>query len=144
MTGIYKAIEQRLWKKDAVRLDKMSEGDALSARPAEIERSVQTEIALVECFAFNGLHSDVIDFTPGHRDKIVNLFPLSDLTLDETLARLSFLRTSDPSKIEGRNYHFIHLTFHALQSGSRGGIFTTRGGTILFHVLLWYALIRVN
>ncbi|KAJ4157867.1 hypothetical protein NW754_009517 [Fusarium falciforme] len=112
MTGIYQAIEQKLWKKDAVRLDKMSKGDARSARPAEIERSVQTVIALLECLAFNGLHSDVIDFTPGHRDKIVNLFPPSNLTLDETLARLSFLRTSDSSsRVEDRNYHFIHLTF---------------------------------
>ncbi|KAL6406194.1 Protein NLRC5 [Ilyonectria robusta] len=112
MTRIYQAIERRLWKKDAVRLDKMSEGHARSARPAEIERGVKTEIALLESLAFHGLHSDVIDFTPAHRDEIVDMFPLSGLPLDEALARLSFLRTSDSSsKVEDRNYHFIHLTF---------------------------------
>ncbi|OAQ89063.1 armadillo-type fold domain-containing protein [Purpureocillium lilacinum] len=112
MTRIYQAIEQKLWKKDAVRLNKISEGDAQIARPAEIKLRVKTEIALLECFAFNGLHSDVIDFTPDHRDKLVEMSQLSDLPLDETLARLSFLRTSDPStRLEDRNYHFLHLTF---------------------------------
>ncbi|KAH7160538.1 peptidase C14 [Dactylonectria estremocensis] len=112
MSSIYRAIERRLWKKDVVRLDKMSEGNARSGRPAEIEPRVETEIALLECLAFNGLHSDVIDFTPAYRDEIVHMLPLSTLSLDETLARLSFLRTSDSSsKIEYRNYHFIHLTF---------------------------------
>ncbi|KAH7176129.1 hypothetical protein EDB81DRAFT_771952 [Dactylonectria macrodidyma] len=112
MTHIYQAIERRLWKKDAVRLDKMCKGHARSARPTEIERRVKTEIALLESLAFNGLHSDVIDFTPAHRDEIVDMFPLSDLPLDEALARVSFLRTSDSSsKVKDRNYHFIHLTF---------------------------------
>jgi hypothetical protein len=113
MTGIYNAIEQKLWRKDVVpvRLNKMSEGDAGSARPTEIQRRIKTEIALLECLAFNGLHNNVIDFTPAHRDAIVDRFPL-DLPLDKTLAQLSFLRTSDPSSnIEDPNYHFIHLTF---------------------------------
>ncbi|KAF7551742.1 hypothetical protein G7Z17_g4776 [Cylindrodendrum hubeiense] len=112
MTHIFQAIERRLWKKDVVRLGKMFEGHARSARPAEIERSVKTEIALLEYLAFNGLYSNVIDFTPAHRDEIVDKFPLSGLPLDEALARLSFLRTSDASSnVEDRNYHFIHLTF---------------------------------
>ncbi|KAK4075230.1 hypothetical protein Purlil1_12720 [Purpureocillium lilacinum] len=111
MTRIYLAIEQKLWKKDAVRLNKISGGDAQIARPAEIKLRVKTEIALLECFAFNGLHSAVVDFTPDHRDKFAEMFQLSDLPLDETLARLSFLRTSDPSsRLEDRNYHFLHLT----------------------------------
>ncbi|KAK4077222.1 hypothetical protein Purlil1_12436 [Purpureocillium lilacinum] len=112
MTRIYQAIEQKLWKKDAVRLTRLSESDAQIARPAEIKHRVKTEIALLECFAFNGLHSDVIDFTPDHRDKFVETSQLSDLPLDETLARLSFLRTSDAStRLDDRNYHFLHLTF---------------------------------
>ncbi|KAH8649582.1 armadillo-type protein [Ilyonectria robusta] len=112
MTRIYQAIERRLWKKDAVRLDKMSEGHAGSARPAEIARSVETEIALLESLAFNGLHSNVIDFTPAHRDEIVKKSPRSHLPIDETFARLSFLRTSgSSSKVKDRNYHFIHLSF---------------------------------
>ncbi|KAJ6436917.1 mutator-like element [Purpureocillium lavendulum] len=111
MTGIYTAIVQKLWKKDAVRLGKMSEAQAQTARPAEIERCVNTEIALLECLSFNGLYDNVIGFTPAHRDKIVERFKL-DLPLDETLARLSFMRTTDPSsKLDGRTYHFLHLTF---------------------------------
>lgn len=39
-------------------------------------------------------------------------YPLQDLPLDETLSRLSFLRTSDiAANIMHRDYHFIHLTF---------------------------------
>ncbi|KAK4074611.1 hypothetical protein Purlil1_12940 [Purpureocillium lilacinum] len=111
MTSIYTAIVQKLWKKDAVRLGKMSEAQAQTARPAEIERSVNTEIALLECLSFSGMYDDVIGFMPAHRDKIVERFKL-DLPLDETLARLSFLRTSDPSsRLDDRDYHFLHLTF---------------------------------
>jgi predicted NACHT family NTPase len=62
MTGIYKAIVQRLWKKDALRLAKKPGGYVGSARPAEIERSVESEKALLECLAFNGLYSDALDF----------------------------------------------------------------------------------
>lgn len=114
MTGIYKAIERRLRKKDAMRLGKISEGHARSARPTEIERIVKTEMALIERLIFNGLRGNVIDFMPAHRDKIVDIFQQaqSDLPLKETLARLSFMRTSDPTlKIEDQNYHSIHLTF---------------------------------
>ncbi|KAM3520696.1 hypothetical protein MY4038_009322 [Beauveria bassiana] len=112
MTGMYNTSVQKLWKKDIVRLEKVKEGYAEVAHTAEIENKVTAEIALVECLAFNGLHHDIIDFTPEHRDGVVKLCPLQDLPLDETLSRLSFLRTSDTaSTIKDRNYHFIHLTF---------------------------------
>ncbi|KAK3175390.1 hypothetical protein K4F52_010306, partial [Lecanicillium sp. MT-2017a] len=113
MTGIYRAIVQKLWRKDVLRLEKKIGGPVRSARPHEINRSVEAEIALLECLAFNGLHSDIIDFTQEHRDEVVESFPHKlDLLLDETLGRLSFMRTSDTSsKIEDRNYHFLHLTF---------------------------------
>lgn len=112
MTGMYTSIVQKLWKKDVVRLEKVKEGYAKDAHGAEIEGRVTAEIALVECLAFNGLHNDVIDFAPVHRAGVVRLYPLQDLSLDETLSRLSFLRTSDTAaNIKHRNYHFIHLTF---------------------------------
>ncbi|KAK8147548.1 hypothetical protein G3M48_001447 [Beauveria asiatica] len=112
MTGMYTSIVQKLWKKDVVRLEKVKEGYAKDAHGAEIEGRVTAEIALVECLAFNGLHNDVIDFAPVHRAGVVRLYPLQDLSLDETLSRLSFLRTSDTAaNITHRNYHFIHLTF---------------------------------
>ncbi|KAL3952385.1 hypothetical protein ACCO45_012328 [Purpureocillium lilacinum] len=75
-----------------------------------IERSVNSEIALLECLSFSGLYDDVIGFTPAHRNKTAERFTL-DLPLDETLARLSFLRTTDPSSRLDRTYHFLHLTF---------------------------------
>ncbi|KXJ84913.1 hypothetical protein Micbo1qcDRAFT_154579 [Microdochium bolleyi] len=112
MTGMYEAIEQKLWKKDVVRLQKMSEYQARGARPAEVQRTVGNELRVLECLAFNGMHSGVLDFTPAHRDDIVDIFPPLALPLDETLAQLSFLRTSDSStKLKDREYHFIHLTF---------------------------------
>ncbi|KAM3554900.1 hypothetical protein ARSEF4850_006251 [Beauveria asiatica] len=112
MTGMYNTIVQKLWKKDIVRLEKIKEGYAEVAHTAEIENKVTAEIALLECLAFNGLHHDIIDFTPEHRDGVVKLCPLQDLPLDETLSRLSFLRSSDTIlNIKDRNYHFIHLTF---------------------------------
>lgn len=112
MTGIYEAIARRLWKKDAMRLDRMSEGEATLALLTEIDAKVEAKIALLEYLAFNGLHRDIIEFTPTHRDEIVKRVPRLSLPLNETLARLSFLRTSDYlSKGHNRNYHFLHLTF---------------------------------
>ncbi|KAJ6784046.1 hypothetical protein PWT90_00333 [Aphanocladium album] len=112
MTRIYDNIVQKLWKKDIIRLEKIKEGYAKVSHAAEIDQKVTAEIALVECLAFNGLYHDIIDFTPEYRASMVNLCPLQDLPLDETLSRLSFLRTSDTfSNTENRNYHFIHLTF---------------------------------
>ncbi|OGE47082.1 hypothetical protein PENARI_c067G09074 [Penicillium arizonense] len=114
MTAIYQAIEQRLWKKDAVRLEKISQAQIQVARPREIRSLVQVEIYLLEVLAFTGMHNDIVDFGPEHRDAIFEHFnlPDTDLFIDEMLGRLSFLRTSDPSsKGRNHNYHFIHLTF---------------------------------
>ncbi|GIC94571.1 uncharacterized protein Aud_001900 [Aspergillus udagawae] len=114
MTAVYHAIEQRLWKKDAVRLEKQTQAQMNVARPREIRSSVQAEAYLLEIIAFTGMHNDVIVFEPKHCDAIFEQFepPRTDLFLDETLCRLSFLRTSDPSlKERNQNYHFIHLTF---------------------------------
>ncbi|KAH7010610.1 uncharacterized protein B0I36DRAFT_426095 [Microdochium trichocladiopsis] len=110
MTGMYKAIEQKLWKKDAVRLGKTHSGQPVTA--AQIGTSdpkflVEDEIYFLERLAFTGLHNDVIDFTSEHRGAIPN-----KLLLDKTLPQLSFLRTSDPSpNVRDREYHFTHLTF---------------------------------
>ncbi|KAH8744508.1 hypothetical protein F5883DRAFT_22891 [Diaporthe sp. PMI_573] len=118
MTALYQAIEHSLWKKDIKfpRLEKKPEDYVRNAGRSEIKRTVEAETALLECLAFTGLSSDVIDFTSDHRDNISELFnPLksnSKLSLDDTLTNLSFLRTSDPSsEHRNRNYHFLHLTF---------------------------------
>ncbi|KAF3071780.1 hypothetical protein CFAM422_006224 [Trichoderma lentiforme] len=112
MTSIYQAIEQKLWKKDAVRLERILKSRAQSALPAEVENRVKAETKILEILAFHGMYHDIINFTTTHLDKIVQIFPLLELTLDDTLGRLSFLRTSDSSSnFKVRSYHFIHLTF---------------------------------
>ena len=84
------------------------------ARRREISDSIKAELHLLEFLTFTGMHNDIINFSPEHRDTICEQFnpTETDLLLDEMLARLSFLRTSDPSsKDRDRNYHFLHLTF---------------------------------
>ncbi|KAJ3488535.1 hypothetical protein NLG97_g6181 [Lecanicillium saksenae] len=99
-------------KKDIVRLGKANQGYTEDAHTAEIEDRIAAEIELVECLAFNGLHNDIVDFTPLHRASMVKLWPAQKLSLDETLSRLSFFRTSDTKqRAKYRNYHFIHLTY---------------------------------
>lgn len=111
MTSMYEAIVDRLWKKDISRLEKVPAAYSRWALSSEVQRNIETEIALLECMTFNGLHNAVIDFTPLHRNQIIKKFKM-DLLIDETLGRLSFLRTSDLlSTLEDRNYHFLHLTF---------------------------------
>ncbi|KAH8890026.1 hypothetical protein GQ53DRAFT_794983 [Thozetella sp. PMI_491] len=109
---------ERGFKKDITfpRLEKKPEDYVRNTRRPEIQRTIRDEATLLGCLAFSGLSSDVINFTPDHRDNISEQFDLleSDLKfgLDGTLANLSFLRTSDPSlERRSRNYHFLHLTF---------------------------------
>ncbi|KAK5994698.1 hypothetical protein PT974_04722 [Cladobotryum mycophilum] len=74
MTGMYQAIEQKLWKKDAVRLDKVLEGEARTFFASEIELQVKHKIELLEYLTFNGLCNDVINFSPQNRNKMVKMF----------------------------------------------------------------------
>lgn len=115
MTGIYQAIEQRLWKKDAIRLEKRHDGELVKPSqisPSDAEELVQREAWFLQSFAFTGLYNDVIDFTSKDRDAISKEFKPRGILLDKTLPCLSFVRTPDPkSKAEDQNYHFIHLTF---------------------------------
>ncbi|KAK3332775.1 hypothetical protein B0T19DRAFT_354377 [Cercophora scortea] len=121
MTAIYKAIEERLWKKDILRLGKKdNDGELVSKDDIEdddmegIEYLVAGEVHLLEGLAFTGLCHDVINFELKHRNAISKKFrlPSQQIHWDKTLPRLSFLRTSDPSSDEqSRDYHFLHLTF---------------------------------
>ena len=115
MSGMYKSIEKKLWKKDAIRLEKRHDGELVTPSQIQttgVEDLVLDEIYFIEGLAFTGLHNDVIDFTSEHRNAVSEHFNLSKFLLDKTLPRLSFLRTSDSSaKFEDREYHFIHLTF---------------------------------
>ncbi|KAM0424167.1 hypothetical protein ACHAPT_010536 [Fusarium lateritium] len=115
MTRIYRAIEQRLWKKDAVRLNKKHDGEPLSAsqiEPSDVEYLVNDEIYFLEGLAFTGLHNDLIDFKSRHREAISTHFKRPGMMLQKTLPSISFLRPSGPaSEDRNRSYHFIHLTF---------------------------------
>ncbi|KAL7817904.1 armadillo-type protein [Trichoderma aethiopicum] len=118
MTAIYQSIEQKLWRKDGVNLGRMNQDEAESAHCTEIEDKVEPEVKLLEYLAFSGMYSDVLDFTLAHREKVAKAWRSSNkahalvLPLDDTLGRLSFLRSSDSStRLKDRSYHFIHLTF---------------------------------
>ncbi|PTB71342.1 hypothetical protein M440DRAFT_1473650 [Trichoderma longibrachiatum ATCC 18648] len=118
MTAIYQSIEQKLWRKDGVKLGRMNEDEAESAHCTEIEDKVEPEVKLLEYLAFSGMYSDVLDFTLAHREKVAQAWRSFSkaqalvLPLDDTLGRLSFLRSSDSStKFKDKSYHFIHLTF---------------------------------
>lgn len=117
MTTVYMAIEQKLWKKDVLRLEKKHDGEPVTdsqIEDSDVKDFVENEICFLEGLAFTGLHNDVIDFDSRHLGVVSNHFkPTTAFLLGKTLPRLSFLRTSDPSsKPAERNYHFLHLTFH--------------------------------
>ncbi|KAK0753569.1 hypothetical protein B0T18DRAFT_313554, partial [Schizothecium vesticola] len=114
MTAIYTAIEESLWKKDIVRLEKRTLGQIRVARRPEIKNSIKDEVHILEILAFTGMYNDLIDFEPRHRDAISEQLNSAgtNLVFDEILGHLSFLRTSEPlSDDRNRNYHFLHLTF---------------------------------
>ena len=119
MTTIYRALEDGLWKKDILRLNKTHAGQPVTeallqySGSSEFRVLVKDEIHFLEGFAFAGIHNDVIDFEPRHQSAISqHLDPLTTIFLAKTLPCLSFLRTSDPStEKHSRSYHFLHLTY---------------------------------
>lgn len=118
MTAIYQAIETKLWqKKDVLRLEKQHDGQLVTPchiEGADMDQIFESEIYLLEGFAFTGLFNNIIDFELKHRIAISKHFKLpgTNILLDKTLPRLSFLRPSEPSLNDGnRSYHFLHLTF---------------------------------
>jgi predicted metal-dependent hydrolase len=115
MTEIYQAIELKIWQKDIFNLGKNNAG-GLSETVVQNRRTrkqiqffVTTEMRLLECLAFTGLYSDIIEFSPDHRDWLYEQ-PQFHQVSDDVLDRLSFLRTSDTSR-QDKSYHFLHLTF---------------------------------
>ncbi|KAF1950992.1 hypothetical protein CC80DRAFT_425498 [Byssothecium circinans] len=120
ITAIYRVIEESLWKKDIVRLEKKMDGKLVTEDDFKdmdtdlIKDLVNAEIYFLEGLAFTGLRNDVINFGLEHRKAIFKEFKLSNRSIPwaRTLPRLSFLRTSEPSEEDDkRDYHFLHLTF---------------------------------
>ncbi|KID80780.1 nacht nucleoside triphosphatase, partial [Metarhizium brunneum ARSEF 3297] len=117
MTGIYRLIELKLWKKDILRLEKRHDGAQLfsfnletAPRPT-IKGFVQEEMDFLESLAFTGLYDNTVDFSLEHIHGISHYFT-PGLLPDKTLPSLSFLRTSEASSdYRNQNYHFIHQTY---------------------------------
>jgi hypothetical protein len=116
MTRIYRAIEQRLWRKDVLHLTKVHDGRAVtksevdSCGPQGIEAILALEISLVEELAFIGLHNDLIEFAPDIQQAAFSRLR-RQLLPGKTLPYISFLRTSDLKSEASRSYHFLHLTY---------------------------------
>ncbi|KAI1212155.1 armadillo-type protein [Annulohypoxylon truncatum] len=117
MTAIYKAIVSRLWKKDVLRYG--GKEYMTNAFQSEVEAAMEFENEILECFAFSGIYSNLVEFQPEHQDAIrrhtiqPSVRP-SDVksSFYDRLGGLSFLRPSDPSAdMSNRSYHFLHLTF---------------------------------
>ncbi|KAE8388300.1 NACHT domain-containing protein [Aspergillus alliaceus] len=116
MTDLYGAIEKKLWHKDMVGLEKAAEGRLLTGHTArkyktrrQIEKLLAQEIALLELIAFTGIYHNITEFKWDTRSKVYDRI---EGTTDDTLDKISFLRSSDPSlNSANQNYYFIHLTF---------------------------------
>ncbi|EFX06500.1 nacht nucleoside triphosphatase [Grosmannia clavigera kw1407] len=110
MTGMYKAIELNLWKKDAVRMSKKHNEEFVTSSQigsSDVEAIVEHEICFLENLAFNGLVNELIEFSEQYLKSMPKM-SRETILLRKTLPCLSFLRTSDA---RNRSYHFIHLTF---------------------------------
>jgi HEAT repeat protein len=116
MTEMYRAIEQRLWKKDVERLVKTHEGRPVSKLEVEscdrqgIEALVSKELAFLEGLAFTGLHTETAEFDLKLCQAACRLFA-PGLIPGKTLPNLSFLRTSDLKAETVQSYHYLHLTY---------------------------------
>jgi len=114
MTAVYEAMVRELWRKDNERLEKDGLQIIGNASPAETDPFDSTQYENLGYLAFSGLCSNVIEFQPHHRNALYRFMKKerTSLSFDETFARLSFWRTSDPSNsLPNQSYHFIHLTF---------------------------------
>ncbi|KAJ5881913.1 uncharacterized protein N7529_000585 [Penicillium soppii] len=117
MTEIYKAIESRLWNKDLANLEKIRWSQRHMTLPDEHRNHIEIETLMLERLALTGMYNNVINFETRHRSKILAGFKLDAAnTINETLGKLSFLRSSGfslkaHSSEENRTYHFLHLTF---------------------------------
>ncbi|KAF5722109.1 NACHT LRR PYD domain-containing protein [Fusarium mundagurra] len=115
MTDLYQSIEKGLWSKDIVRLGKSKIGDALTEKDkafdTEIEELIDDETRLIEQLAFTGLCNNIVEFQDKHVDIICRYTSTRSTFVNNTLPKLSFLRTSDSSVGKpSLTYHFLHLT----------------------------------
>ena len=120
VTKLYQAIEQKLWRKDIVRLRKRENGELLTHEivnavrdPARLVRVVQDESNLLGELAFMMVRESRLIFTDEDVERAIHELesrtrPLP-LSLERNLQDLSFLRC-DSDEAGLRNYRFVHLT----------------------------------
>jgi hypothetical protein len=129
MTALYKTIERPLWEKDIPSLPcgKSLEGrDVKGLNEIAFRRQIQDELNFLQAIAFAGLCKNIMEFrTQDPSDPIMlrvddikkNLPAPQNIAgafVSTDLAKLSFVRTSDPSADNPNrkyHYHFLHLTF---------------------------------
>ncbi|KID61122.1 ankyrin repeat-containing domain protein, partial [Metarhizium hybridum] len=112
MTAIYIALEDKLWKKDAVKMGKRDGGTPVTASHVASGATtlMSNEKQFLELLAFSGLHNDKIEFFPADWNKTCSHLKLQDFLPGKQLPQMSFLRGADQEPESGP-YHFIHLTF---------------------------------
>ncbi|KAI0399114.1 hypothetical protein F4802DRAFT_612747 [Xylaria palmicola] len=115
MTGIYQLIEEKLWKKDIIRLEKEDGGKTREFTDIQddclktIESYVSAELDFLERLAFTGMRDKKIAFNKSYRAAIA-VDGKQPFSPGKALPRLSFLRSPNPS-LDDPSYHFLHLTF---------------------------------
>ncbi|SPJ91007.1 uncharacterized protein FTOL_13409 [Fusarium torulosum] len=119
MTGLYRAIEAKLWRKDFKRRDTkgLEESDSMSDREiAKRAARSGNDAQFVELVAFAGICLQVYEFDSNFCDDLLEqqdlAFPPDGESLAMRLNGLSFIRSSDRSAAaKHQTYHFIHLTY---------------------------------
>lgn len=134
LTAVYRAIEDKLWRKDIPRLEKgdvrgrpITEAKVRARRTREkIRELVRVEASFLQFLAFSGLVSETVYFDERYCDDVQQHMDAPHLHLagsvDDVLPHVSFLRTLEASttptapdpmaaKDLHRTYHFIHLTY---------------------------------
>ena len=119
ITMLYHSICTELGKKDVVRLEKTQELHSNNINllgSFEVKDVLQHEERYLENFAFQGLHSNVIEFSLRHQEIIAEHLHRQMVRLNGpfkiVLEKLSFLRSSGLDKdLQHQHVHFLHLTF---------------------------------
>ncbi|KAI1122957.1 hypothetical protein F5Y10DRAFT_270527 [Nemania abortiva] len=115
MTGVYQAVVQQLWKKDATRLGKITEAAAADAPDTEINKCMEPLNNLLQQLAFSGMYNGVVEFQQRHQTTAIESANLSLKdwgTPHEYLGSTSFLRGSDHLTPSSRRvFHYSHLMY---------------------------------
>ncbi|KAF9113375.1 hypothetical protein BGX27_001703 [Mortierella sp. AM989] len=131
MTVLYKAMVQKLMRKDALLLQKSSEGQLLTANQLirlqgyQIDDLMTTELEYLSYLAFSGLVENQLEFNESAlqgavrdldalRTKANHSVP--PLQLLDRITQTSFLHTVDAGLDDGKQgpqhaWHFLHLSF---------------------------------